>query len=124
VWNDIITRRYASGGTVEDTESGANIDQKMAPVRRQQCHCARRVLSLESLAPLLESVRCDPRMVQFGAVIAALRGAGMAGWAGCERQRTVVGIDPRGLADEETNPAFLEQWERHRLGSSPASRPR
>ncbi|HYX00001.1 MAG TPA: hypothetical protein VE822_12885, partial [Candidatus Elarobacter sp.] len=26
-------------------------------------------------------------------------------------QRTVVGIGPRGLVSDETNPAFLEQWQ-------------
>src|SRR5256885_1085697 len=39
-------------------------------------------------------------------------------------QRTVVGIGPRGLVSDETNPTFLEQRQRQRLGSSPASETR
>ncbi len=155
VWNDIITVGNATGRTAEATALVANLEQKIAQVRKHQSQNSPRVLCLEWLDPPFAAGHWVPEMVELAGGIDVLGRAGEPGVeVSCDAieesdpdivlamllhwrkffanrltltpknqlQRTVVGIGPRGLVSDETNPTFLEQRQRQRLGSSPASR--
>ncbi len=79
VWNDIITVGNATGRTAEATALVANLEQKIAQVRKHQSQNSPRVLCLEWLDPPFAAGHWVPEMVELAGGIDALLRAGEPG---------------------------------------------
>ena len=79
VWNDIITVGNATGRTAEATALVANLEQKIAQVRKHQSQSRPRVLCLEWLDPPFAAGHWVPEMVELAGGIDVLGRAGEPG---------------------------------------------
>src|SRR5256884_7614562 len=82
VWNDIITVGNATGRTAEATALVANLEQKIAQVRKHQSQSRPRVLCLEWLDPPFAAGHWVPEMVELAGGVGVLGGAGGTGGGG------------------------------------------
>jgi iron complex transport system substrate-binding protein len=89
VWNDIITVGHATGRTGEASALVANLEQKIAQVRKNQIESRPRVLCLEWLDPPFAAGHWVPEMVELAGGIDVLGRAGEPGaqvsWSAIEK---------------------------------------
>src|SRR5213593_4239028 len=79
VWNDIITVGNATGRTAEATALVANLEQKIAQVRKDRGQSRPRVLCLEWLDPPFAAGHWVPKMVKLAGGMDVLGRAGEPG---------------------------------------------
>jgi len=79
VWNDIITVGNATGRTAEATALVANLERKIAQVRKDRGQSRPRVLCLEWLDPPFAAGHWVPEMVELAGGIDVLGRAGEPG---------------------------------------------
>src|SRR3989442_4086458 len=106
VWNDIITVGNATGRTAEATALVANLEQKIAQVRKHQSQNSPRVLCLEWLDPPFSAGHWVPEMVKLAGGMDVLGRAGEPGgqlsWDPIqESDPGIILARPRGYHREE-----------------------
>src|SRR2546430_5663208 len=82
VWNDIITVGNATGRTAEATALVANLERKIAQVRKDRGQSRPRVLCLEWLDPPFAPGHLGPEMVELAGGIDLVGGGGGTGGGG------------------------------------------